>query len=94
MEERVAAARGGPHAHRASTSGSAEELAHDALAAALEEWPASVRAPAAHRVALMTAAKNRARNAVRDARTREPETHEALGHELVTHVPLADLEAA
>jgi RNA polymerase sigma factor (sigma-70 family) len=72
--------------------GLAEELAQDALVAALEEWPAS-GVPERPIAWLMTTAKNRALNAVRHARTRERK-HEALGHELSTHVPLADLEAA
>src|ERR1700674_1277686 len=72
--------------------GLAEELAHDALVAALEEWPVS-GVPERPMAWLMTAAKNRALNAVRDAQGRGRK-HEALAFELDTAVPLADLEAA
>jgi len=72
--------------------GLAEELAQDALVAALEEWPAS-GVPARPAAWLMTAAKNRALNAVRHARM-AGRKHDALGHEIETHVPLAEVEAA
>ncbi len=72
--------------------GLAEEIAHDALVAALEEWPAA-GVPDRPGAWLMTTAKNRALNAVRRARMADRK-HEALGHEIDAHVPLADLEAA
>jgi RNA polymerase sigma factor (sigma-70 family) len=72
--------------------GLAEELAHDALVAALEQWPAG-GVPERPGAWLMTTAKNRALNAVRHARLAEKK-HETLGREVATHVPLADVEAA
>jgi RNA polymerase sigma factor (sigma-70 family) len=60
--------------------GLAEDLAQDALVAALEQWPASgvPRNPGAW---LMAAAKHRAIDALR-RRTRSDETHRRLGREL------------
>jgi len=72
--------------------GVAEELAHDAFVAALEAWP-SAGVPDRPGAWLMTTAKNRALNAVRRARIADSK-HEALGHEIATHVRLEDLEAA
>jgi RNA polymerase sigma factor (sigma-70 family) len=72
--------------------GLAEELAQDALVAALEEWPVS-GVPERPIAWLMTTARNRALNAVRHAEVRGRK-HEAIAHEIQTHVPLADLEAA
>ncbi len=72
--------------------GLAEELAQDALVAALEEWPAK-GVPDRPFAWLTTKARNRALNAVRHARTTDVK-HEALGHEIGTHVPLDEVEAA
>jgi RNA polymerase sigma factor (sigma-70 family) len=72
--------------------GLAEELAQDALVAALEEWPSS-GVPERPSAWLMTTAKNRALNAVRHARMADRK-HEAIGHEIDTHLPLAEIEAA
>jgi RNA polymerase sigma factor (sigma-70 family) len=72
--------------------GLAEELAHDALVAALEEWPRS-GVPERPGAWLMTTAKNRALNAVRRARMVDRK-HEALAHEVPPHVRLEDIEAA
>jgi RNA polymerase sigma-70 factor (ECF subfamily) len=72
--------------------GLAEELAQDALVAALEQWP-SAGVPERPGAWLMSAARNRAVNAVRRARMADRK-HQILGHERGTHVPLADLEAA
>jgi RNA polymerase sigma factor (sigma-70 family) len=72
--------------------GLAEELAQDALVAALEQWPVA-GVPERPGAWLMTTARNRAINAVRHARMADRK-HEILGHELDTHVPLDDLEAA
>jgi RNA polymerase sigma factor (sigma-70 family) len=72
--------------------GLAEELAHDALVAALEQWPAA-GVPERPSAWLMTTAKNRALNAVRRARMADRK-HDVIGHEIDTHVPLADIEAA
>jgi RNA polymerase sigma-70 factor, ECF subfamily len=72
--------------------GLAEELAHDALVAALEQWPAS-GVPERPSAWLMTTARNRALNAVRHARMAERK-HEALGLAIDTCVPLDDIEAA
>jgi RNA polymerase sigma factor (sigma-70 family) len=70
----------------------AEELAQDALVAALEEWPRS-GVPERPGAWLMTTAKNRALNALRRTRLVD-EKHEALAHELPSHVSLEELEAA
>lgn len=70
----------------------AEELAQDALVAALEEWPRS-GVPDRPGAWLMTTAKNRALNAARRTRMLERK-HDALANETETHVPLAELEAA
>ncbi len=70
----------------------AEELAQDALVIALEQWPRS-GVPDNPGAWLMTTAKNRALNSMRRAKL-SAQTGEALGHELETHVPLAELEAA
>jgi RNA polymerase sigma factor (sigma-70 family) len=72
--------------------GVAEELAQDALVAALEEWPRS-GVPERPGAWLMTTAKNRALNALRRTRLVD-EKHEALAHELPSHVSLEELEAA
>lgn len=60
--------------------GTAEELAQDALLAALEEWPLS-GVPDKPAAWLMTAAKHRALNALKRARMMERK-HEELGHQL------------
>jgi RNA polymerase sigma-70 factor, ECF subfamily len=60
--------------------GVAEELAHDALVAALEQWPAS-GVPDRPGAWLMAAAKNRAINTYRRER-RVERTHARLGREL------------
>ena len=60
--------------------GAAEELAQDALVRALEEWP-SAGVPDNPGAWLMTAAKNKAIDAVRH-RKRAGEKHGALGREL------------
>jgi RNA polymerase sigma-70 factor, ECF subfamily len=72
--------------------GLAEELAQDALVAALETWP-TAGVPERPGAWLMTAAKNRALSAVKRARMLD-RRHEALGHELGGEVPLEDVEAA
>ncbi|NUP08900.1 MAG: RNA polymerase sigma factor [Polyangiaceae bacterium] len=69
----------------------AEELAQDALVAALDEWPRS-GVPDKPGAWLMTTAKNRAVNAVRRARM-STRKHEVLAHEAETHVPLEEIEA-
>jgi RNA polymerase sigma factor (sigma-70 family) len=70
----------------------AEELAQDALVAALEQWPRSglPDKPAAW---LMTTAKNRALSSLRHAKV-AARGDEILGHQLETHVSLPELEAA
>ena len=74
--------------------GLAEDLAHDALVAALEQWPASgvPRNPGAW---LMAAAKHRAIDVFRRNKRIERK-HEELGYELETEQALTapDLEAA
>jgi RNA polymerase sigma factor (sigma-70 family) len=73
--------------------GIAEELAHDALVAALEQWPESgvPRNPGAW---LMAAAKNRAIDLLRRNKLLERK-HEQLGYELETQKDTApDIEAA
>jgi RNA polymerase sigma-70 factor, ECF subfamily len=60
--------------------GLAEELAQDALVAALEQWP-TTGVPARPGAWLMTTARNRALNRLRRARMMERK-HEQLGHEL------------
>jgi RNA polymerase sigma-70 factor (ECF subfamily) len=70
----------------------AEELAQDALVAALEHWPAS-GIPDNPGAWLMTTAKNRALNARRREKVSE-KAGESLRHEAETHVPLAEFEAA
>jgi RNA polymerase sigma factor (sigma-70 family) len=72
--------------------GVAEELAQDALVAALEEWPASGM-PERPGAWLMTTAKNRALNAIRRSRMMSRK-HEVLGHELVTVMSAEELEEA
>jgi RNA polymerase sigma factor (sigma-70 family) len=74
--------------------GVAEELAQDALVAALEQWPTS-GVPDKPGAWLMTAAKNRAVNVVRRAKMLERK-HEELAREIATHEGDAvnDLEAA
>jgi RNA polymerase sigma factor (sigma-70 family) len=72
--------------------GLAEELAQDALVAALEEWPRS-GVPDRPGAWLMTTAKNRALNAVRRARMMERK-HDDLAHEVANEPPLEALEAA
>lgn len=72
--------------------GLAEELAQDALVAALEQWPLS-GVPERPGAWLMTAAKNRALNAARRARILDRK-HQAIAHETDTYVRLEDLEAA
>ena len=74
--------------------GTAEDLAHDALVAALEQWPASgiPDNPAAW---LMAAAKHRAIDRFRREKRLE-QKHVELGHELEARQDMAalDLEAA
>lgn len=70
----------------------AEELAQDALVAALEQWPRS-GVPEKPGAWLMTTAKNRALNRLRHAKV-AARSEEALGHQLQTHVSLSELEAA
>ena len=72
--------------------GLAEEFAHDALVAALEEWPAS-GVPARPGAWLMTTARNRALNLLRHRRVIDRK-HETVGHELDSHLPLEAVEAA
>src|SRR5437870_7292326 len=74
--------------------GLAEELAQDALVAALEQWPGSgvPRNPGAW---LMAAAKNRAIDLLRRNKRLERK-HEELGRELAAHQEMAvpDFDAA
>jgi RNA polymerase sigma factor (sigma-70 family) len=72
--------------------GTAEELAQDALVAALEQWPAT-GVPDNPGAWLMTAAKHRGIDRLRRAKLIERK-HEALGHELDSEQadPTADLE--
>src|SRR4029079_1410330 len=73
--------------------GLAEELAQDALVAALEKWPSS-GIPANPGAWLMATAKNRAIDRLRRTRM-AVRKHEELGHELPASVDLAPaLEAA
>jgi RNA polymerase sigma factor (sigma-70 family) len=74
--------------------GLAEELAQDALVAALEQWPAS-GVPDRPGAWLMSVAKNRAINVFRRQKWLERK-HEQLGHELdaVQQSGAPDLEAA
>jgi RNA polymerase sigma factor (sigma-70 family) len=70
----------------------AEELAQDALVAALEQWPKS-GVPENPGAWLMTTAKHRALNALKRGKLTEA-TGEALGRELPSHMPREELEAA
>jgi RNA polymerase sigma factor (sigma-70 family) len=70
--------------------GVAEELAHDALVIALEQWP-QAGVPDNPGAWLMTTAKNRAIDRVRHGKLRERK-HEQLGHEIETEVT-PDLDA-
>jgi len=73
--------------------GLAEELAQDALVAALEQWPAS-GVPDSPGAWLMAAAKNRAINGLRRERMLDRK-HEQLGHEARAHgAGNEDVEAA
>jgi RNA polymerase sigma-70 factor (ECF subfamily) len=72
--------------------GVAEELAHDALVAALVEWPRT-GVPDRPGAWLMTTAKNRALNALRRVRLLESK-REAILYEIETCVPAEQLEAA
>src|SRR5260221_323629 len=72
--------------------GTAEELAHDALVAALVEWPRT-GVPERPVAWLMTTAKNRALNAWRRARLAESK-REAIAYDIETRVPADQLEAA
>jgi len=74
--------------------GLAEELAHDALVAALEQWPGS-GVPDNPGAWLMATARNRAIDLLRRDRLLERK-HEELGHELEARRELAapDLDAA
>ncbi len=74
--------------------GLAEELAHDALVAALEQWPES-GVPQNPGAWLMATAKHRAIDLLRRNKRLERK-HEELGRELQTeqNTPLADLDAA
>jgi RNA polymerase sigma-70 factor (ECF subfamily) len=71
----------------------AEELAHDALVAALEDWPRS-GIPERPGAWLMTTAKHRALNSLRRAKLAS-RTGEALGRDAETQAPseLDDIEA-
>src|SRR6185503_10214084 len=71
--------------------GLAEELAHDALVAALEEWPRS-GVPDRPGAWLMTTAKNRALNVVRRARMMDRK-HDSLAHEVANDPPHEALDA-
>src|SRR5262245_56803094 len=70
--------------------GLAEELAQDALVAALEEWPRS-GVPERPGAWLMTTAKNRALNDIRRARMMDPK-HDDLAHEVANDSPLEALD--
>ncbi len=70
--------------------GVAEELAHDALVIALEQWPQS-GVPDNPGAWLMTTAKNRAIDRVRHGKLQERK-HEQLGYEIETEVT-PDLDA-
>lgn len=70
----------------------AEELAQDALVAALEQWPRT-GVPDKPGAWLMTTAKNRALNSLRHAKV-AARSEELLGDQLQTHVSLLELEAA
>jgi RNA polymerase sigma factor (sigma-70 family) len=74
--------------------GVAEELAQDALVAALEQWPKS-GIPEKPGAWLMTAAKHRAIDRIRRAKLIERK-HEELGHELAVdgEAAMPDLDAA
>jgi RNA polymerase sigma factor (sigma-70 family) len=74
--------------------GLAEELAQDALVAALEKWPV-IGTPDNPGAWLMAAAKNRAKDLLR-RRTLLERKHEQLGHELEAQQEMAapDLDAA
>src|SRR3982074_1824607 len=82
-------------AHIVRDVGLAEELAQDALVAALEQWPVS-GIPAKPGAWLMGTAKHRAIDLLRRRKTLERK-HEQLGHELLgTHQEMAerDFDAA
>src|SRR5215468_8627882 len=66
----------------------AEELAHDALVAALEDWPRS-GVPDRPGAWLMTTAKHRALNSLRRAKLAS-RTGEALGRDAEARAPLDD----
>src|SRR5690242_13287714 len=70
----------------------AEELAQDALVAALEQWPRS-GIPDRPGAWLMTTGKNRALNSLRHAKV-AARGEELLGHQLQDRVSLSELEAA
>src|SRR5262245_19826642 len=72
--------------------GAAEELAQDALVAALERWPAS-GVPENPGAWLMAAAKNRAIDLVRRRALRERK-HDELGREMELRHAAPELEAA
>jgi RNA polymerase sigma-70 factor, ECF subfamily len=72
--------------------GLAEELAHDALVAALEQWPGS-GVPANPGAWLMATAKHRAIDLLRRGK-RLDRKHEELGRELEAEAAAPDLEAA
>src|SRR5215813_2712154 len=72
--------------------GLAEDLAQDALVAALQEWPRS-GVPDRPGAWLMTTARNRALNSLKRGRMAE-RSGEALGHEIESHLSLAKLESA
>ena len=72
--------------------GLAEDLAHDALVTALEQWPRT-GIPRNAGAWLMTAAKNKAVDVLR-RRTRLHRKHEELGHELPSVSEAPDLDAA
>jgi RNA polymerase sigma factor (sigma-70 family) len=69
----------------------AEELAQDALVAALEEWPRT-GVPDRPGAWLVTTAKNRALNALRHARVMDRK-QDAIAHETRAHIAIETLEA-
>jgi RNA polymerase sigma factor (sigma-70 family) len=70
----------------------AEDMAQEALLAALQEWPKS-GVPDRPGAWLMTTARNRALNALKRGQMIE-RAGVALGHETASHVPLEELQAA
>jgi len=72
--------------------GLAEDLAQDAFLAALTTWP-NTGIPDNPGAWLMTTAKNRALTSLKRSKVGE-RASEAISHELQSHVPLPELEAA